>query len=306
MTHPHIQAILIDLSGTLHVGSTPIPASVSALGHLRSSKIPFRFCSNTLKESTEDLCQRLVEMGFDIKMDSGETNVGSREVWTSIGAVKRLIEERGFQKPFFLLSDSAKAECIEGNQAISASLTHTEMPYDGVIVGLSPNSFTYDILSEAFQILTHQHPSQSSKSTSPSSRPPIPLIATHKAKYIRPSSSAPLVLGPGPFVTALEEASGVRAEIVGKPSRKFFETVIGDMALDINSDTAGGSGRIAIVGDDVEADLGGAASELGLWRVLVKTGKYRPGDESKPGVRPPDEVSASFAEWVDSVLANRS
>lgn len=35
---------------------------------------------------------------------------------------------------------------------------------------------------------------------------------------------------------------------------------------------------------------------------VVKTGKYRPGDENKPGVVPPDEVHESFAEFVNSLL----
>lgn len=68
----------------------------------------------------------------------------------------------------------------------------------------------------------------------------------------------------------------------------------------------GKEGIVAVVGDDWRADLGGAAKECGLWRVLgmslgiyyrpfllllnnnilaalgtVKTGKYRAGDELK-------------------------
>ncbi|KAJ6609472.1 hypothetical protein B0H10DRAFT_2064032, partial [Mycena sp. CBHHK59/15] len=53
-------------------------------------------------------------------------------------------------------------------------------------------------------------------------------------------------------------------------------------------------GRIAIIGDD-----------LGLWRVLLRTGKYRPGDESRANAddgAPPDEVCAAFADFVDGLL----
>ncbi|KAG0186300.1 hypothetical protein DFQ28_008050 [Apophysomyces sp. BC1034] len=39
--------------------------------------------------------------------------------------------------------------------------------------------------------------------------------------------------------------------------------------------------HVAIIGDDVNNDLGGGALELGLHRYLVRTGKYRPGDEEK-------------------------
>lgn len=74
-----------------------------------------------------------------------------------------------------------------------------------------------------------------------------------------------LSLGPGPFVAALENATGVKAEVVGKPSGAFFETVIASFESGIQKTS---HGLVAIIGDDIETDLGGAAVELGLWRVL--------------------------------------
>lgn len=174
--------------------------------------------------------------------------------------------------------------------------------YDSVVIGLAPSLLSYAHLNTAFRILL--------------SSPSKPFIATHKAKYIRAASekkdksqaqdSASLSLGPGPFVAAIENATGVHAEVVGKPSRAFFETVIDSFGAenspDSSSDGSRETSKIAIVGDDVETDLGGGAVELGLWRVLVKTGKYRPGDESRQGVVPPDEVFETFADFVDSLL----
>jgi hypothetical protein len=34
----------------------------------------------------------------------------------------------------------------------------------------------------------------------------------------------------------------------------------------------------------------------------VKTGKYRTGDETRDGLKQPDEVCESFAEWVNDLL----
>jgi len=110
----------------------------------------------------------------------------------------------------------------------------------------------------------------------------VPLIATHKAKYIQTADG--LSLGPGPFVTALENASGVTARVVGKPTKDFFQMVINDFTDDemrsrdgsntaetgnlISRQSRKGHGKIVVIGDDVEADLGGGALELDLWRVL--------------------------------------
>lgn len=292
---PPITALLIDLSGTLHVGSSSTSGAIAALHKLRAAKIPFRFCSNTSKESKSDLYNRLRQIGFDVNI---------RELWTSLGAVKSLLDEKSLKRsvvlvysqsvkilikakcsPFVLLSDSARAECIPDDN------DEHEQNYDCVVVGLSPPHFTYQTLTTAFRILK-----------SPSNTP-TPLIATHKAKYIQTPTG--LSLGPGPFVEALEHAAGVQAQVVGKPSRKFFELVIN--SFEPHEVNGTDSGRIAIIGDDVEADLGGGALELGLYRVLVKTGKYRLGDEEKVSVsESPDEVVDSFAAFVDDLVRLRN
>ncbi|TFK53265.1 HAD-like protein [Heliocybe sulcata] len=240
MPRPHITALLIDLSGTLHIGSTPTPRAISALAKLRESQIPFRFCTNTSKESTEELGARLKGIGFDVR---GEEE---GEVWSSLGAVKRVLASRGVRKPYFLLTESARQECASAIPSYDEALQDESVPYDSVVVGLAPEHFHYDAMNTAFRTLVGEGD--------------VPFIATHKAKYIR-APDGELSLGPGPFVAALEHAAGVAAEVVGKPSRRFFETVIGSMKISE-------SGRVAVVGDDVEADLGEGAVELGLWRVL--------------------------------------
>jgi ribonucleotide monophosphatase NagD (HAD superfamily) len=162
-------------------------------------------------------------------------------------------------RPFLLLSESAKEEF----QTTEANDSSSSLPFDSVIVGLAPSAFTYENLNTAFRILIGEHEGQGrhrEQSSHPKRTPP--LIATHKAKFVGAPDGA-LSLGPGPFVAALENASGVSAEVVGKPTISFFEAVLRSFQLD-----EGGEGRIAVVGDDVEADLGGGAVELGLWRVL--------------------------------------
>lgn len=134
------------------------------------------------------------------------------------------------------------------------------------MIGLAPSLLNYTNLTTAFRILVREHESSAPKCSSDRA---IPLIATHKAKYIQSSSG--LSLGPGPFVEALENASGVQAEIVGKPERAFFEAVIEDMGLREDTPSQGEpEGKVVIVGDDIQADLGGGAIELGLWRILGK------------------------------------
>ena len=60
-----------------------------------------------------------------------------------------------------------------------------------------------------------------------------PLIAIHKVRYYKRGDG--LALGPGPFVTALEFASDVKAEVVGKPQPSFFAHALSEMRCDPQS-----------------------------------------------------------------------
>ncbi|KAJ3570407.1 hypothetical protein NP233_g4423 [Leucocoprinus birnbaumii] len=310
-TRPLIRALLIDVSGNLHVGSKPTPDAVDAFRRLKASGIPFRLCSNTSKESTQSLVSRLNKLGFGIvhSQDLEESSisgsvVGSasnsrdyggniqrakprQEVWTSIGAVSRYIRNQGLKQPYLLLSPSAKEEVTRD---IPTGLD--ALGYDSVVVGLAPDMFNYSHLNTAFRVLkgeVSQSEKQNSMTTDTASkRQPPRLIATHKAKYIQTENPPGLSLGPGPFVTALECAAAVEAHVIGELEQIEHR------------------GRVAVIGDDVEADLSDGAVQMGLWRILVKTGKYRSGDESRPGMTPPDEVFDSFAAFVDSLLATQS
>ncbi|KLO08581.1 hypothetical protein SCHPADRAFT_908510 [Schizopora paradoxa] len=295
---PAIRALLIDLSGTLHIGSEQTPSAVRSLQRLREAKIPIRFCSNTSKESTYDLRERLKSIGFDVH---------DGELWTSLGALKAMMEVKGLRRPYCLLSKSAMKE-LPGCVYAGDTDEHHEN-FDSVVVGLAPEVFTYDRLTKAFRTLLSSDESSTSM--------PKPLITTHRARYVR-TSDGELSLGPGPFVVALENATASRnlqAISVGKPSREFFERVLATLPDDPlysapDSKSVGGESSIswrdvAVIGDDIEADLGEGAHELGLWRVLVKTGKYQRGDEQREGVLPPNEVYDCFTTFVENLLEDR-
>ena len=90
-------------------------------------------------------------------------------------------------------------------------------------------------------------------------------------------------LDTGGFVRLLEYAAGVRARVLGKPSPEFFR-----LALDAAGVAAE---RALVVGDDLDADVGGAQA-AGLRAVLVRTGK---GAGPVPPDGGPDAVLDSLA-----------
>ncbi|WRT65624.1 uncharacterized protein IL334_002569 [Kwoniella shivajii] len=296
MSNPFkLKALLIDLNGTLHLGSEPTKGAVQAIERLRNARIPFIFCSNSTKESSAQLMGKLQKMGFKAEKD---------ELITSLGACKQLIEEKGYKRPFLMMSDSAKEEFSTS----PSNSTSSEVPHDSVILGLHPPSLSYDNLNLAFRILKSEpiSCSSSSSSSSPSSGSgdgkKAALIAPHKAMYQQsPSTSdlpAGLSLGIGPFVTALEESTGEKAYIVGKPTKRFFELAIERLQYKCQIELR--KEDVGVIGDDVINDLGQGAIDLGLKRILVRTGKYRSGSEKTDN--PPDRVYENFAEFIDDLL----
>ncbi len=109
------------------------------------------------------------------------------------------------------------------------------------------------------------------------------LIAIHKTRYYKRPDG--LALGPGPFVAALEFASGKEADVVGKPDKNFYQMVqqelgcplaetvmIGDVRLPVEFDVLTHPFLICPLLQDVVNDIHGA-QVLGMKGLLVKTGQ---------------------------------
>ena len=97
-----------------------------------------------------------------------------------------------------------------------------------------------------------------------------PLVGIGANRYF--SADGELWLDAGPFIRAVEYAAGVKAVIMGKPSRDFFRQAIAAANVD--------PGMTLMVGDDVYGDVEGALN-AGLAACLVRTGKYQAGDETR-------------------------
>ncbi|CAD6231965.1 GSCOCG00001675001-RA-CDS [Cotesia congregata] len=253
-----IKAVFIDLSGTIHIDNTIIPGAIEALKKLRSTNAKIKFVTNTTKESKSSLHNRLINLGFDIKKD---------EIFSSLAAARELVIAKKFNP--FLIIDPAAMEDFE-------DLIKTNEESNAVVVGLAPDKFNYEKLNEAFRLLM--------KGAS--------LIAIHEGRYYKRPDG--LALGPGGFIKLLEYSANVKAEVVGKPTEKFFTT-----ALDGISPS-----EAVMIGDDVRDDVGGAQA-VGIRGILVKTGKYRPDDE-KLITPPPTKVVSSFVQAVDEIMNNMS
>ncbi|XP_074933347.1 haloacid dehalogenase-like hydrolase domain-containing protein 2 [Phalacrocorax aristotelis] len=80
-----LKAVLVDLSGTLHVEDSAVPSKQEALKRLCRAPVTIQFVTNTTKECKRDLLERLTKLGFDIV---------ENEIFTSLTAAGNLLEQK--------------------------------------------------------------------------------------------------------------------------------------------------------------------------------------------------------------------
>jgi len=108
-----------------------------------------------------------------------------------------------------------------------------------------------------------------------------------------------LSLGPGRFVSLLEQSVDLTAHVIGKPSAYFYREALSVLGIDDQS-------PVAVIGDDVVGDIKGALDSGFGHAILVKTGKYITGDEngSKSEGFLPTVTVDSIVEAVDYICSN--
>ncbi|HSP73691.1 MAG TPA: TIGR01458 family HAD-type hydrolase [Gaiellaceae bacterium] len=118
------------------------------------------------------------------------------------------------------------------------------------------------------------------------------LYCLHKNRWWQTADGPRL--DAGAFVAGLEFAAEVEATVLGKPSPEYFAAAC--EALDADPELTW------MVGDDVEGDIAGA-QRYGLRTILVRTGKFRPDDVERAGVRPDAIVNsvANLPEWLEKL-----
>jgi HAD superfamily hydrolase (TIGR01458 family) len=240
---PPVRAVLLDLDGVLYVEGESLPGAADAVARLRAGSLPLRFVTNTTAHSRPATLDKLQRLGFA---------VGEDELVTPAALAVQHCRKQGHERVSLLMGDEVKGDF--------PGLVEDDQRPEAVIVGDLGERFDYEVLNRSFRhVLAGAE-----------------LIALQRNRYWRRADG--LSLDVGPFVAALEYATGEEATVVGKPARGFFDGVLTGLG-------APPPGEAAMVGDDIESDIGGALA-AGLPAVLVRTGKYREETVRASGIAP--------------------
>jgi HAD superfamily hydrolase (TIGR01458 family) len=256
-----VAAILLDLDGCLHLSGTPYPGAVEAVRRLRADGHRLRFVTNNTIRSAGQLADELRGMGFELEDDELQT------------------------------APRAAAHTLSGRRVLALTMPAIVEDLDGIVLcGEEADAVLFggaDDLPETNQVFSYMNLGRAFAELQGGAE----LYCLHKNRWWQ-TGRGPL-LDSGSFVAGLEYAAGVEAQVLGKPSRAYFQAALD--AVD------GDPERTWMIGDDVEADVGGARA-LGMHGVLVRTGKFRQEWLESAGVRP-DAILDSVAElpeWLET------
>ena len=252
-----IRGILLDIDGVLHVGMHPITGAAETLRWLEQQGYHTCLVTNTTTMARVTLAQRLRAIGLP---------VSEQQLITAPVATANYLRQHYPGKRCWVLT---KGDTITDFAGIDLTPSHAEV----VVIGGAEELLSYETMNAAFRLLMDG----------------AALVAMHSNLYWRTPEG--LQLDSGPYVYALERATGKRAMVLGKPNRAFFEQALSSLEV--------AASEAVMFGDDVENDVE-AAQNAGLRGVLVCTGKHQADSPLLQQVHPDGMLPsiADMPQWL--------
>lgn len=247
-----VRGILLDIDGVLHISMQPIAGAADTLHWLIQNGYATCFVTNTTTLARATLAQRLQQIGLPI---------AEQNLLTAPAATALYIRQHYPAKRCWVLTKGDTAADFTGIELVDERA-------DVVVIGGAEELLTYEAMNKAFRMLMDG----------------AVLLAMHTNLHWRTSNG--LQLDSGPFVRALELATGKQASVLGKPNRAFFEQAL--LLLQLVPSEA------LMLGDDIENDIGGA-QQAGLRSILVCTGKHKADSPLLQRIHP-DALLPSIAD----------
>ncbi len=255
---PRYDGLIVDLDGVIWRGEEPIAGAAEAIGKLRSRGIRVLFLTNEPRASRAEVASRLTKLGIAAT---------EADVITSGAATGRVLAALGDLPSRKAYVIGPRALHDEVMAAGFQTVPRDDAEHAAVVVVGGHEAFDYGELRGATTAIRHG----------------ARLFATGRdAVFPTPQGPWPAT---GAILAAVEVAGGATATVVGKPERAIF---------DIARQALAGCEHIAVVGDNLIADVEGA-KRSGLDAILVLTGSSKRADVEQ-AIFSPDLVLDSLSE----------
>jgi inorganic pyrophosphatase len=228
------KGVMFDIDGVLEFQGEAYPKAVELLETLRKKDVSIRILSNSTLKSRQVCTEKLNRHGF------GVTEV---EVITASWATARYLRTLKPKSCWVMLKGKGIDEFKEFKLDDQAP--------EYIVLGDYREEFRFENLNKALKLLL-----QGTK-----------LIVMIPEKIDHSLGGVELTVGA--YGQMLEDAAGIKATYIGKPSAYMFDIAIDSIGIDRS--------EVLMVGDRVSTDITGAR-QAGIPSVLVKTGEFKPDD----------------------------
>ncbi len=220
--------LLIDLDGVLRINQQPAPLVENFMNYINKQKRPACILSNSTLSTAEDVAEFFAFHEIDCKIP----------IMTAASAAAIYAKQNYHRVAVY---------CTDKIKRIFAEILDYNNP-EAVIIGDYGKKWDFKTLNEIYKKVNSG----------------ADFIAMHK-KRVWETAQDGVLLDVGPFVAAIEYATGKKAAVVGKPSTVYFKSALKLLRYPEDS-------KFIMIGDNLETDIKGAQI-LGAKTILIYTGK---------------------------------
>ncbi len=279
-----VRALVLDADGVLLFVQEPLPGAVEALDALEGRGIPYRVVTNFSLANRQSLAAA-VSKQFGRPVDPGHLITAA-----SAAAAHTALHHAG-ERLFVLASGDAGQEWAGQDVVTPEEADDSSKPLGAVVIGDAGDALSFRNLDIAFRAI----------------RNGAEFVAMHRNPWWMTPRG--VTLDSGALVIGLEQALRRKAIVTGKPSAVVFREAVRELAAEAG-DPRLRLNDVAMVGDDLETDVGGA-HRAGLRGILVLSGKTDAAtfdDAVSDGLRGPtrpDGVGSGIKDVVEALIASR-
>ncbi len=255
----------IDVQGTLidDVDKKPVRGAVAFIDRLNEQNLPYMVITNNTKRPSEDFLDYLQSIGLAIP----ETHYLDPLMTLASRVVKEGVAAYG-SEPFLRVLE------MRGYQF--------DYEHPRTVLIAIKEDFSAEEYAQMIGFLMNGAKMVGMHETT--------LYAKHGKRYP----------GVGAILKMLQFATSVDYEVVGKPSRAFYDEALHRLC---QQDARASFESVTIISDDVKGDLVGAKA-VGMKSIFVLSGKYRSADEIIPLLKPeeqPDLICDDMQAYQESL-----
>lgn len=238
------QGLLIDMDGVVYGGDVMIPGADAFVARLLKQNIPFSFMTNNSQRTRLEAVRKLSRLGIEVTED---------HVYTSAMATSRFLASQTPRGTAYVLGEGGLLTSLHEN-----GISLVESDPDFVVLGEGRN-FTLEMVQRAVDMIL------AGAKFITTNRDPSPKMKGWNN------------LGIAATTAMIEEATGVKAFVVGKPGPVMMRSARKALGLETAETT--------VIGDTMGTDIQGGV-QMGYKTILVLSGITKKEELSRYAFKP--------------------